>query len=75
MYAVERNVPFKKKAVHANTKYPFFRMKVGESFFAPADDHATIPRVRSAACMYGSMHGMTFRTRTVDGGIRVWRIA
>lgn len=79
MYVVERNVPFTDKNAsqwaHGNTKYPFYRMRVGESFFAATEDIATVPRVRSAACMYGRMNGMKFRTRTVDGGIRVWRIA
>ena len=75
MYVVERNVPISEKMVHGNTKYPFYRMEVGDSFLARVEDTGTIPRVRAAACMYGQMHRMKFRTRTVDGGIRVWRIA
>jgi hypothetical protein len=79
MYAIERNVPYIDKYArqwaHGNTKYPFPRMKVGESFFAPVEDTGTIPRIRAAASMYGSNNNMKFRTRIVDGGLRVWRIA
>lgn len=76
MYAVERNVP----APGINrpsraTKYPFANLKVGDSFFVPHDrDNRAIPRVRSAASIWAKYHNHKLVTRTVDGGIRVWRI-
>ena len=76
MYAVERNVP----APGINrpsraTKYPFPQLKVGDSFFVPHDNNnRAIPRVRSAASLWAKYHNLKLVTRTVDGGIRVWRV-
>ena len=53
------------------TKYPFGQMEVGDSVFI-ADDGGG--RVIAAACEYGKRHNKKFSCRTVDGGVRVWRI-
>lgn len=70
MYSIEKNVPLKK----AISLYPFREMEVGDSFFVPAGEKML--RARAAA------HGFSkenrpkkFATRTVEGGMRIWRVA
>jgi hypothetical protein len=72
---IETDVPLPPKGCGRGSsnkpfKYPFFAMKVGDSFVA---DHT---RVRSAASIYGKNHNQKFTTRTQeDGTTRVWRTA
>ena len=70
-YKIEKNISIA-EALTSRNKYPFPKMKVGDSFFVEdiMDKHV----VRAAAYSYGKYHGKKFRTRTVDGGVRVWRI-
>lgn len=76
MYAVERKVPCPGiNRPGRPTKYPFPAMKIGDSFFVPAADTRSIPRVRSAASIWAQKYNRKLITRAVDGGIRVWRIA
>ena len=67
------------KDVGPPSHYPFGDLKVGDSFFVPATaGHRALvsARVRSAASVTRWRHieGMQFKTRSVDGGVRVWRI-
>lgn len=55
-------------------KYPFSSMEVGDSFFVAASDTGDLSHVRSAASWNAKRHEMKFCTRTVDGGVRVWRL-
>lgn len=54
-------------------RYPFTKMKVGESFFIPTDEKE---RTRSAVLGAARLRLGAGRvaTRSVDGGLRVWRI-
>jgi phenylacetate-coenzyme A ligase PaaK-like adenylate-forming protein len=70
-YVIEKNVPLAKTELH-NTKYPFLRMEIGDSFFVA---NVARQKVGSAAYVAGRVHGRTFKTRTVEGGVRVWRVA
>lgn len=79
MYALESNIPVapKKYAPRPNRKcwrYPFHTMEIGDSFFIAPDRYGELPRVAQAAGAWGKPKGRKFTTRTVDGGIRVWRI-
>jgi hypothetical protein len=74
MYAIESKVPYVKISKPRATKYPFPDMKVGDSFFVPADDTKAIPRVRSAASLWAQRYNRKLATRVVDGGVRVWRV-
>jgi hypothetical protein len=50
---------------------------VGQSFFVPfASDDARkgLSRLSSVAILYGKETGKKFTTRTVEGGVRVWRV-
>ena len=51
-------------------KYPWDRLEVGQSFFVP-----TPPKyLASMASAAGKKRGRRFSSRTVDGGVRVWRV-
>lgn len=57
-------------------KYPFNEMGVGDSFFVPTKGGEARPAaVRAAAFSYGKYRSIKLATRTVPGGIRIWRTA
>lgn len=71
--AVESGIPLPNKGhVGAAPKYPWAEMKVGDSFFVKG----TTTRAFSAqVARRARMDGHKYSVRTVDGGVRVWRIA
>jgi hypothetical protein len=61
-------------AVKKRQTYPFYDMRVGDSFLIT--DESYVRNARSAAWMFGKRHrGVRFSCRRVDGGWRLWRIA
>ena len=52
-------------------RYPWRKMKVGDSFLVPGKTQKTWNGVSAAH----KMTGFKFTVRTVEGGVRVWRIA
>ena len=73
-YEIEKNVPIEGKK--RLSKYPFDKMEVGDSFLVPKEDYNNIHSMR-AALFYTIKKvdpNMKISTRTVEGGIRVWRI-
>ena len=77
-YQIDRGIPMPPPCRGAAAKYPWREMEVGESFFveASAKDAVVIrSRVRSAGYSQRLAHGTRFTVRTVEGGVRVWRIA
>lgn len=54
-----------------STKYPFRKLKIGESFVVSPDKEMS---VRSSANYYSKNFGSKFTARKTDEGIRVWRI-
>lgn len=59
-------------------RYPFAEMKVDDTFLVyakPRDLERKQMNVSSAGCLYARRHGGKFKTRQVQGGIRVWRVA
>ena len=88
MYKIEKNVPLHNspRNGHAFYKYPFFDMKVNDSFAVPVDPTTTLNYIRVAnrvaiaiCCQYKRPNnkGMKFcyRTDKVNRVIRVWRTA
>ena len=77
-YKVDKNVPLeRKKKVH--TRFPFDKMKVGDSFYIPKKDQlqsAAVASVYAAANSYNKTFSTRIKisTRKDDGGLRVWRI-
>jgi hypothetical protein len=70
-YVIEKNVPLVTTA-GAKPIYPFLQMEIGDSFLVK---DRTRPQVGAAAGSAGKISDRTFRTRTVEGGVRVWRVA
>jgi len=68
---VDKSVPLPEPKLGRPKKYPFAEMEVGDSFFVPQE------KVRSAsksASMYKAAHGGDFTRRSVEGGVRIWRV-
>lgn len=69
-YKIEKNVPLPAGGLNAR-KYPFGDMEIGDSLFVTERTNS----FRNAATAYGRAHGIKLISATVDGGVRVWRIA
>lgn len=73
MYKVTNTKPLPK----ARRRYPFAKMKVGDSCYVPFGER-TYEKARlntsSAAYTWGFKHGRKFTVRREGEGIRVWRI-
>ena len=52
------------------SKYPFAALKPGQSFFVPG---GKAPILSSLCVRLRQETGHRYATRTVDGGVRVWR--
>jgi hypothetical protein len=73
-YTIEKGVPIlpqKRPGAGRKSKYPFRDMEVGDSFMALGVAPIT---VRRAAYWSGRRLNKKFMTRTVEGGVRVWRV-
>jgi hypothetical protein len=67
---VEKNVPIPE--YHGTPKYPWSQMAVGDSFFVPGKTSKTF---NAQIWHRQRLTGFKFKSRTMDGGVRVWRIA
>lgn len=72
---IEKNVPIPQSKRGRRSGYPFADMEPGDSFFAPAKTDVEFKRVRGAVAMQQRKTGAKFKTRAVDGGIRVWLVS
>lgn len=73
MFQIEKNIPIPGVAAR-NTKYPFLQLEVGDSFFVPcAEEQKKSFRGRLAGRVV-KIKDRKFTVRSVDGGMRVWRI-
>lgn len=78
-YKVDKGIPMERKK-HVFARFPFDKMKIGDSFFVPKEDQnpeGVGASIYSAANSYNRFHGTKIRvsTRKQEGGVRVWRIA
>lgn len=78
-YRVDKGIQMERKK-HNFARFPFNKMKVGDSFLVPKKDQEPISvqlSIYSAVNSYNKHHGTKLRmaTRKQDGGVRVWRIA
>lgn len=69
---IEKNIPIPNRERHVS-KYPFGKMKVGDSFFLLATD-TNANKIRSAAAWYAVRNGFKFTVRKEGEGVRCWRI-
>lgn len=67
-------IPMPKKRGTYTPKYPFRAMKVGDSFFVPTDAPTKMHNNLSN-CAKNQLGPKSVAIRTVEGGVRVWRIA
>ena len=70
---IEKGIPVKRP--REDSVYPFTEMEVGDSFLATEQICKKPHKVRMAAHEAGKRLGRKYVTRTVEGGIRVWRTA
>jgi len=88
MYVIEKNIPMPNVTRHGvpQYKYPFFTMKVNDSFAVPVDPTTTLNYIRVASRVAVAIsaqkkrinnNNMNFcyRTDKVNRVIRVWRTA
>lgn len=61
------------KAIPSKNRYPFERMRIGDSFTVPLAT-TNIRSLRSAATQYSRIHAMRFTVRTNANAVQVWRI-
>jgi hypothetical protein len=79
-FKIEKGIPLCRPSSKSN-KYPFDDMEVGDSFFAPHPE-AKNARMSALARNKGQYKKLPkhipvqrrFATRTVEGGIRIWRV-
>ena len=72
-YEIEKNVPLPRPRQSGAPKYPWESMDVGDSFYVAG---ATVTLLSASAASWSRRHGRErkFATRTVNGGVRVWRV-
>lgn len=71
MFKIDKNVSIPKNVY--KSEYPFLQMEVGDSFFVSENDKA-FSKLRQSAHYFGKINNVKFKTKTVDGGKRCWRI-
>ncbi len=71
---VTNSVPLPEPGVGSRAKYGWHKLRrKGDSVLIEVESKFS-PRVRRAAHLYARRKGLTFLTRTVPGGVRVWRV-
>lgn len=78
-YIVEKGIPLQRKR-NASARFPFDKMKVGDSFYVPKEDQSPLAvpaSVYSAANSYNRVHGTKIKmaVRKDNRGTRVFRIS
>ena len=71
-FKIEKGVPMPDNRNYGATRYPFRQMEVGDSLFVPGQTTATFSGVPGG---WARRAGFKFACRTVEGGVRVWRVA
>lgn len=74
-YKIERKIPIPRRSNSVNehsVKYPFRDMEIGDSIFFAKKGAA---KAQNAAAAWGRKNNRTFTSRTVEGGVRIWRTA
>lgn len=72
MYEIETGVQIIRAKNAKGSKYPFNKMKVGDSFFAKNVKQSVISSAVNSFKRYHESQG--FIVRSVEGGVRCWRI-
>lgn len=79
MNLIESDVPLPVSAqgdAHVRSVYGFHLMAVGDSiFFDPKGPYGNPAKAHASARQYAKRSGFKFTARSIDGGVRIWRIA
>lgn len=71
---IDKNIPIPKDAGRkGRRKYPFYEMEVGDSVFF--EGQTRTGNARNAAYAWARNNNKEVSVRSVQGGIRIWRIA
>ena len=79
-YPIDKNIPIpSERSNRLSHSCPFDEMKVGDSFFIDLPvDKIEARRLRTTfsamACAQRKKNGHRFTSRSIDGGLRIWRI-
>jgi len=82
-YEIDKDVPvpMKKRTSSRAYRFPFALMEVGDSFFVPNNPQISpkqaLQHMTSSSYSWRKYHNADaqFSCRTVDGGLRCWRVA
>jgi hypothetical protein len=76
VFKVESGIPLPPppRSGGANCKYPWMEMNVGDSFFVATDGSQRAKQRVAMAASQRRKHGQRFAMRSVEGGVRVWRV-
>lgn len=73
-FNIETNVPVPSAKEGLGSIYGFHLMEVGNSILFDGETRGTNAKPAIAARVYGHRHGWKFKTRSVEGGVRIWRV-
>jgi hypothetical protein len=69
-YKIEKGIKIPKNSKGVGLKYPFDKLKVGDSFAVGIDE---MDKAKRTAYLYARRHGIKIETRAIEGGARIWR--
>ena len=70
-YTIESGVPVPARINTNASKYPWGLMDVNDSFMVP---NGNVKSLRTVCYGASKRTGMKFKARSVEGGVRVWRV-
>lgn len=71
-WEIDKSIPIPAGGRGGKSKYPFQEMEVGDSVFFPGSN--TQGKEMIYAHNYARRNGKKFSGRSIDGGLRVWRV-
>jgi len=72
---IEYDVPIEDNRSVTLPRETMRAMGVGDSVLIDCTDVRNIQRARTSANIFSQLTGVKFKTRKVQGGLRIWRIA
>ncbi|WP_157677858.1 hypothetical protein [Burkholderia ubonensis] len=74
-FVIEKGLPIPRAARGRRPRYPFAKLEIGDSFFVAGKGAALLKELSNCANYHRRHHGGNFVVRSVDGGVRAWRVA
>jgi hypothetical protein len=73
-FAIEKGLPIPAPTRGRPPRYPFSKLEIGDSFLVAGDGANLLKDLSNCASYHRRNHGGNFVVRTVEGGVRVWRV-